>query len=102
VSTISKEISDKSAKEKYTFEIITIEGDNYIFKSRHNADLESWMESISTNMKLIRENKLLIKYGEQINKLIKDSYQNYMYIIYRCLSLKTLLSIKEGRDMLLK
>ena len=100
--SINRELSEKSARDKYTFEITTYEGDHYIFKSKHNADLESWIESIYNFLSLIRDNKFIIKYGEQINKLAKDSYEKGMKIIYNCLSLKGLISIKETRDLLFK
>ena len=102
ISQISKEISEKSAKDKFTFEISTYEGDHYIFKSKHNADLESWIESIYMLLTLIRDNKFIIKYGDQSNKLVKESYEKGMKIIYNCLSLKGIISIRETRELLFK
>jgi hypothetical protein len=102
ISTINREISEKTAKEKFTFEITTFESDHYIFKAKHNADMESWMDSISNYFSLIRDNKFIIKYGEQINRLVKDSYEKGMKIIYNCLSLKGIVSITETREVLLK
>ena len=84
------------------FEITTYESDHYIFKSKHNSDLESWIESICIFLSLIRDNKFIIKYGEQINRLVKDSYEKSMKIVYSCLSLKGLISIKETRELLFK
>jgi hypothetical protein len=84
------------------FEIVTYESDRYIFKSKHNADLESWIGSILIFLGLVRDNKFLLKYTEQINKLSKDSYTRSMKIIYNCLSLKGLVSIKETRELLYK
>jgi hypothetical protein len=102
ISSITKEISEKSIKDKFTFEIITYEGDHYIFKSKHNADMESWIESLYMLVSLIRDNKFIIKYGEQINKLVKDTYEKGMKIIYNCLSLRGIISIKETRYLLYK
>ncbi len=92
----------KSIKDKYTFEIITYEGDQYIFKSKHNADMETWIEIICLSVGLIRDNKFITKYGDQINSLIKDTYEKIMKIIYNCLSIKGIISIKELRHLLYK
>lgn len=102
ISAITKDISDKAAKDRFTFEITTFEGDHYIFKSKHNADLETWIESIYMLLSLIRDNKFIIKYGDQINKLVKDTYEKGMKIIYNCLSLRGLISIKETRELIFK
>jgi hypothetical protein len=102
ISSITKEISIKSLKDKYTFEIITYEGDKYIFKSKYDEDMEAWIEKICDVVVLIRDNKFITKYGEQSNTLIKDTYEKIMKIIYNCLSIKGIVSIKELRHLLYK
>lgn len=49
---------------------------------------------------LIRDNKFLIKYSENINKYIKDIYEKGMKIVYNCLSLRGIISIPETRFLL--
>lgn len=88
--------------EKFTFEINTFEGERFIFKSKCNADLESWMESTYLLMSLVRDNKHIIKYSELISKTTKESYEKEMKIIFNSLSLKGLLSVKETRVILYK
>ena len=99
---MNRDISESSLREKYMFEIMTYEGDRYIFKSKHNADLESWIGSIIIFLGLVRDNKYILKYGEQINKLVKENYSKTMTILSNCLSLKGLVSIKETRELLFK
>ena len=103
ISSISRDISNKNERalrEKYLFEVITYEGEHYVFKSKCNADHESWIESICTVVGLVRDNKYLIKYGDDINKIIKDTYDKSMKIIYNCLGLKGIISLKETRTFL--
>jgi hypothetical protein len=84
------------------FDITTYEGDHYIFKSNHNSDLESWIESIFILVSLIRDNKFLVKYYESITRYIKDTYEKGMKIVYNSLSLKGVIGLKETRSILFK
>jgi hypothetical protein len=102
INAILREISENSIIDKFTFEINTFEGERFVFKSKCNADLESWMEAIYLLMSLVRDNKHIIKFSEMISKVTKESYEKEMKIIFSCLSLKGLLSIKETRAILYK
>jgi hypothetical protein len=102
ISGVSREVSDKSLKEKFLFEIMTYEGEHYILKSKCNADLESWIESIGTYVSLVRDNKYLIMYGDNITKATKEIYEKSTRIVANCLSLKGVVSIKETRKLLFR
>jgi hypothetical protein len=102
IDGITREVSDKTLKDKFLFEISTNEGESYILRSKCNADLESWIDSIMTCASLVKDNKFLIMYGDNINKVIKEIYERSTRIIANCLSLKGVVAIKETRQLLFK
>lgn len=53
-------------------------------------------------VRLIRDNKYLIKYGEYINRYAKDCYEKGMNIIVKSLSLTGIISMKETRHLFYK
>jgi hypothetical protein len=102
IDGIAREVSDKTLKDKYLFEITTFEGERYVLRSKCNADLESWIESIMSCASLVKDNKFLIMYSDNITKVIKEIYERSTRIIANCLSLKGVVSIKETRHLLFK
>ena len=89
-------------KEKYIFEITTMEGEKLIFKSKNNADFVSWLETMEGLVNLIRDNELILYFEENIKKEIKDINDKGKQILIDCLSLRGILSIYETRQIFFK
>ncbi len=60
------------SREKFIFQITTMEGEKIIFKSKNNADFVSWLETIEGLVNLIRDNELILYFEENIKREIKD------------------------------
>lgn len=89
-------------REKYIFEITTMEGEKLIFKSKNNADFVSWLETMEGLVNLIRDNELILYFEENIKKEIKDINDKGKQILIDCLSLRGILSIYETRQIFFK
>lgn len=59
------------AREKFIFEITTMEGEKLTFKSKNNADFVSWLETIEGLVNLIRDNELILYFEENIKKRLR-------------------------------
>lgn len=90
------------AREKFIFEITTMEGEKLTFKSKNNADFVSWLETIEGLVNLIRDNELILYFEENIKKEIKDINDKGKQILIDCLSLRGILSIYETRQIFFK
>jgi hypothetical protein len=99
---ITREISLVEVKDKYTFQILTYDNDQYIFRSKYTSDLEVWLESICSIVNLIRENKYLIMFSDDISKTKREIYEKEVKVFNTCFKLKGLLSIYEGRRIFFK
>lgn len=93
---------DIDSRERFVFEITTLEGEKYTFKSKNNSDLNSWLETIETHVNLIRDNELILYFEENIKKEIKGINDKAKQILIDCLSLRGILSINETRHIFFK
>ena len=79
-----------------------MEGEKFIFKSKNNADLVSWLETIENLVNIIRDNELILHFEDNIKKAIKNINDKGKQILIECLGLRGILSIKESRRIFFK
>ena len=79
-----------------------MEGEKFVFKSKNNADLVSWLETIENLVNVIRDNELILHFEDNIRKEIKNINDKGKQILIDCLGLRGILSIYESRKIFFK
>ena len=95
--TNEKEIPLK--QNKNIFEIITYDDDKLILKAKNKEDKNDWMISISILVSKFKENRLIFQLENKINELNKNNYDEIMKIIFNFFIVKSLISIKKGKNI---
>lgn len=95
-------VQDASDKGKYCFQLIVAQHNKYILKGNNTQNKEKWMQSISNQCSIVRENREF----ENINRKIRNEENKRAAsdekLVLECHNFDKLIQINEGLKLLIE
>ena len=94
-------IQDAPENGKYCFQLTIAQHNKYILKGNNTQNKEKWMQSISNQCSIVRENREFDTINQNIRKEEKKRSSNDEKLVTDCHDFEKLIQIEEGIKLLI-